>query len=120
MLGALYRGGAKIALGTDSPQIFSVPGFSVHREMAVYIDAGMTPYDVLEIGTRRPAEYFDATDEFGTVAVGRRADLILLTENPLDDIGNVARRAGVMLRGRWFSEDDIQGRLQDIAQFYGN
>ncbi len=120
VLGALYRGGAKIALGTDSPQIFSVPGFSVHREMAVYIDAGMTPYDVLEIGTRRPAEYFDATDEFGTVAVGRRADLILLTENPLDDIGNVARRAGVMLRGRWFSEDDIQGRLQDIAQFYGN
>ena len=120
MLHALYRGGARIALGTDSPQIFSVPGFSIHREMAVYIDVGMTPYDVLEIGTRKPAEYFDATGEFGTVAVGRRADLILLTENPLDDIGHVSRRAGVMLRGRWFSEDEIQGRLQDIARFYGN
>ena len=120
VLKALHRGGANIALGTDSPQVFSVPGFSVHREMAVYADVGMTPYEVIEASTRKPAEYFDATDDFGTVAVNRRADLILLTANPLDDIGNVARRAGVMLRGRWFSEDEIQDRLQDIAQFYGN
>ncbi len=120
VLQALYRGGAKIALGSDSPQIFIVPGFSLHREMALYIDVGMTPYDVLEIGTRKPAEYFGAGDEFGTVAVGRRADLILLNANPLDDVGNVANRAGVMLRGRWFSENEIQRRLQDIAQFYGN
>ena len=80
----------------------------------------MTPYEVLEIGTRKPAEYFEAEDEFGVLAEGRRADLILLTANPLDDIGNVAARAGVMLRGRWFPEEDIQRRLQAMAQFYGN
>jgi imidazolonepropionase-like amidohydrolase len=120
VLQALHRGGAKIVLGTDSPQIFSVPGFAMHREMALYVELGMTPYEVLEIATRRPAEYFRAVDEFGTVAEGRRADLLLLTANPLDDIGNVARRAGVMLKGRWFSEGEIQVRLGEMAQFYGN
>ena len=120
VLQALHQGGAKIALGTDSPQIFSVPGFAMHREMALYVELGMTPYEVLEIATRRPAEYFNAADEFGTVAEGRRADLLLVTENPLDDIGNVAKRAGVMLDGRWFSEEEIQLRLEEMARFYGN
>ena len=120
ILAALADGGARIALGTDSPQIFSVPGFAMHHEMALYVEVGMTPYEVLEIGTRRPAEYFDAADEFGTVAVDRRADLILLTANPLDDIANVRRRAGVMVGGRWLPEADIQSRLTEIARFYGN
>ena len=120
VLQALHRGGANIALGTDSPQIFNVPGFAMHREMALYAELGMTPYEVLEIGTRKPAEYFDATDDFGTVAVGRRADLVLLTANPLDDIGNAARRAGVMANGRWYPEDEIQRRLEEMARFYGN
>ncbi len=120
ILRALHRGGVRIALGTDSPQIFSVPGFAMHHEMALYVDVGMTPYEVLEIGTVKPAEYFDATDEFGTVAVGQRADLILLTANLLDDISNTSRRAGVMVNGRWFSEAEIQRRLQEMARFYGN
>ena len=82
VLQALHQGGANIVLGTDSPQIFSVPGFAVHHEMAQYVDVGMTPYEVLETGTKKPAEYFNATDEFGVVAVGRRADLILLHRQP--------------------------------------
>ena len=120
ILAALHAGGANIALGTDSPQIFSVPGFAMHHEMALYVDVGMTPYEVLEIGTRRPAEYFGAEDEFGTVAVGRRADLLLLTANPLDDVANVRRRAGVMVGGRWIPADEIDRRLTEIARFYGN
>lgn len=120
ILQALHQGGAQIALGTDSPQIFSVPGFAMQHEMALYVELGMTPYEVLEIATRRPAEYFDAADDFGMVAEGQRADLLLLTANPLDDIGNVSRRAGVMLNGRWFSEEEIQNRLEEMARFYGN
>ena len=120
ILAALQEGGARIALGTDSPQIFSVPGFAMHHEMALYADVGMTPYEVLEIGTRRPAEYFDATAEFGTVAVDRRADLILLTANPLDDLANLRERAGVMVGGRWLPEAAIQSRLTEISRFYGN
>ena len=92
----------------------------MHHEMALYVEIGMTPYEVLEIGTQRPAEYFDATDEFGMVAVGRRADLLLLTANPLDDIGHVRSRAGVMINGRWIPTDEVDRRLRDIALFYGN
>jgi imidazolonepropionase-like amidohydrolase len=120
ILAALHAGGANIALGTDSPQIFSVPGFAMHHEMALYVDVGMTSYEVLEIGTRRPAEYFGATDEFGTVAVGRRADLVLLAGNPLDDVGNVRGPAGVMIGGRWLPAAQIAERLTQIARFYGN
>ena len=120
ILRALHLGGANIALGTDSPQIFSVPGFAMHHEMALYVEVGMTPYDVLEIGTRRPAEYFGAEDEFGTVAVGRRADLMLLDANPIDDIANVRDPAGVMVRGRWIERAEIDDRLTAIARFYGH
>ena len=120
ILGALHEGGVPIVLGTDSPQTFSVPGFSVHHEMALWVEVGMTPYEVLEAGTRRAAEYFGALDDFGTIEIGRRADLLLLTGNPIDDIANVARRGGVMVNGNWWPEDRIQERLAGIAQFYGN
>ena len=120
ILAALQEGGARIALGTDSPQIFSVPGFAMHHEMALYVEVGMTPYEVLEIGTRRPAEYFGAADEFGTVAVDRRADLMLLTANPLDDIAALRQRAGVVVGGRWLPEAEIRERLTEMSRFYGN
>ena len=118
LLKALHDGGVRVYLGTDSPQIFSVPGFSIHREMRLYVEVGLTPYDVLESGTRMVAEYFDAASDFGTVEVGKRADLLLLEGNPLEDIGNVARRTGVMVNGYWMSEADIQQRLAEIAEYY--
>ena len=120
ILKALHDGGAPILLGTDSPQIFSVPGFAMHHEMRLWVEIGMTPYQVLETGTRRVAEYFDATDNFGSVAVGHRADLLLLTANPIENIANVASRAGVMVNGRWIPERQLQDRLASIATFYGN
>ena len=92
----------------------------MHHEMALYVDLGMTPYEVLEIATRRPAEYFGAADDFGTIAVGRRADLLMLSANPLDDIANAAARAGVMVSGRWIPGEDVAQRLARIASFYGN
>lgn len=118
VLAALSEAGAGILMGTDSPQIFSVPGFSLHREMRAMSDAGMSTFDILVSGTRAVGEYFQRNDTFGTVAVGRRADLLLLNSNPLENIANVADRAGVMVRGRWISEEDIQVRLAEIeAQF---
>ena len=116
VLKALSDGGVGILMGTDSPQIFSVPGFSLHREMEAMAESGMSPYEILVSGTRAVGEYFGRSDTFGTVAVGRRADLILLNANPLDDVGNVTDRAGVMVRGHWFSEGYIQGRLDEIAR----
>jgi hypothetical protein len=117
---ALHEGGVSLLLGTDSPQIFNVPGFSMHHEMALWVELGMTPYEVMETITRGVADYFGVADDSGSVAVGHRADLLLLTANPIEDIGNVARRAGVMVNGRWLSEAQIQDRLANIATFYGN
>ncbi len=118
ILRALGQGGARLMLGTDSPRVFNVPGFSIHHEMQVWIEEGMTPFQVLAAGSRNVAEYLNATDEFGTVAVGQRADLILVEGNPLDDVANVARRVGVMVNGEWMSERDIQDRLRQIAASY--
>lgn len=115
---ALHDAGAPIALGSDAPQFFNVPGFSIHHEMEMMVAAGLTPYEVLVTGTRNPAVYFDASGEFGTVEEGSRADLILLEANPLEDIGNAQQRAGVMVRGRWLPESEIQQRLKEIAASY--
>ena len=77
----------------------------------------MTPYDVLRTGTAAAGEHLGTKAEpFGTIAVGQRADLILVDGNPLGDLRNVARRSGVMVRGRWVPEADIQKRLTAIAQ----
>ena len=116
VLAALSDAGARILLGSDAPQIFNVPGFSLQREMKIMAEVGMTPYAILESGTRNVAAYFDALDEFGTIRPGRRADLILLDADPLRDIANLQRRAGVMLRGRWIPEAEIQRRLGEIAR----
>jgi imidazolonepropionase-like amidohydrolase len=116
VLKALVVARARVVLGSDAPQMFSVPGFSiVLREMPAMIRAGLTPYQVLRSGTHDVAEYFGTLDRAGTVAVGRRADLILLEANPLEDVAHVARRAGVMARGRWLPAAEIEARLQAIA-----
>lgn len=120
LLKALNDGGVGILMGTDSPQIFSVPGFSLHNEMAAMSESGLTPYEILKSGTKNVGDYFQRYDSFGTIAVGKRADLILVNENPLDNIANVKKRVGVMIRGRWMSEVDIQKRLQAIASSWGN
>jgi hypothetical protein len=115
LLRELHSAGAPIALGSDAPQFFNVPGFSIHHEMRMMEAAGLTPYQVLATGTREAARYFGEGARFGTIAPGRRADLILLTANPLQDLANVQRRAGVMVRGQWLAEEVIQARLNKIA-----
>lgn len=111
----LHAAGAPIVLGSDAPQWFNVPGFSIHHELRMMVDAGLTPYEVLTTGTRNAGVYFGLEDEFGTIAPGLRADLILLEANPLNDIGNVQQRAGVMVRGHWLPEAEIQTHLDEIA-----
>ncbi|MBO6574650.1 MAG: amidohydrolase family protein [Rhodothermales bacterium] len=118
VLAALNEADAGILMGTDAPQQYSVPGFSLHREMARMEDAGMSPYEVLRSGTVAVGTYFEAWDTFGQVAAGHRADLILVRGNPLEDLAHVADRGGVMVRGRWYAEETIQERLASIAASY--
>jgi hypothetical protein len=112
---ALKAANAPIALGTDSPQMFSVPGFSTHRELKMMVDElGYSPYEALESGTLKVAQYFGTADS-GVIAQGKRADLILLNANPLTNIASTENRAGVMVNGRWIPESEIQKRLTEIA-----
>jgi imidazolonepropionase-like amidohydrolase len=115
VLRAAAEGGVLILFGTDSPQLFSVPGFSIHREARAMAATGLTPFQILAAGTRNVADFYGARDDFGTVAPGRRADLILLDADPLVDVANLERRAGVMVAGRWLPEAEIRARLAEIA-----
>lgn len=115
LLRELHAAGVGIVLGSDAPQVMNVPGFSIHRELRSYVEAGLTPFQALETGTRNVSRFFGVPEEYGTVAVGRRADLVLLDANPLEDIGNFSRQAGVMVRGRWLSAEEIRRRLEAYA-----
>ncbi len=115
ILAAVRAAGAGIIFGTDSPQVFSVPGFSIHREIPILLASGLSVFDILVSGTRNPALYFDAQDEFGVIEKGKRADLILLSGNPLVDLKHLAQPAGVMARGRWISEIEIRAKLKAYA-----
>lgn len=108
---ALHDGGVPFALGSDAPQTWNVPGFSAHRELGALVAAGLTPYQALHSGTANVGTYFGTQASVGTVAAGKRADLILLEANPLTDIANSSRIAGVMVNGRWLSKADIDARL---------
>jgi imidazolonepropionase-like amidohydrolase len=116
MVKGLHEAGAKLIVGTDCPIPFEVPGFSLHGELQNFVDAGITPYAAIKAATRDAAEFVGALDKFGTVTVGRRADLILVKASPLDDVANVAKRVGVMVRGRWFSESELQEKLDLLAE----
>jgi imidazolonepropionase-like amidohydrolase len=118
LLRAMHLGGVRILMGTDAPQQFSVPGFSLHRELRNMAAAGMSPYEIIATGTRNVGAYFAASDSFGIIAPGQRADLLLLTANPLDQLVNLEKRSGVMVRGRWLAEPEIQARLARIAASY--
>jgi len=78
-------------------------------------DAGITPYDVIMSGTANVGEHFKAQDTFGIVAAGQRADLILVDANPLQNVTNMEKRSGVMIRGRWLPAAEINARLAKIA-----
>ena len=112
----LHRNGAGLLLGSDSPQIFNVPGFAIHRELEYLVDAGLTPFEALQTGTANSARFFGQRDMIGVVKTGAAADLILLDANPLDDITNTRRIHGVMVRGRWLPRRELNVVLDRLAR----
>ena len=101
VIAALHDGGANLLIGTDSGIDIVAPGSSIHDELAQFSAAGLSPYEVLWIATVGAAEFLGETDEFGTIKVGSRADLVLVNANPLDDVGALRALSGVVLRGEW-------------------
>lgn len=115
---ALSDAGAGLLLGTDCNWVYIEPGFSIHAELKNFVEAGLTPFQALRAGTYDAALSLDRLADFGTVSAGKRADLILLEANPLEDVSNVQRRTGVMLNGRWLTETQLQEMLEDLAERY--
>jgi imidazolonepropionase-like amidohydrolase len=120
LIKALQDADAGLLLGSDAPQTFNVPGFSIHDELRLLVEAGLTPYEALATGTVNVARFLGEERAFGRVAVGHRADLLLLAANPLEDVGNLRQPLGVMLNGRWLPAEELQARLEEIAARYAN
>lgn len=112
LVGDMHRAGVKILAGTDTSLTNPViPGVSLHQELALLVESGLTPYEALETATRNPAQYFSAPQLFGTIEAGKFADLILLDANPLADIHNTRKIRAVVMRGRYFSRPDLDAML---------
>ncbi len=139
LIKTLQDAGAGLLLGSDAPQVWNVPGFSIHRELASYVAAGLTPYQALATGTRNVAAHLgtlepkslgkpqDGADgrlleprevlqPRGTIRMAANTDLVLLDANPLENIANTTRIAGVMIGGRWIPRAEIDRRLAQLVQ----
>jgi hypothetical protein len=116
LLKALQDGGVRLLLGSDAPQVWNVPGFSLHRELEYLVRAGLTPYQALESGTRNIAEFFGTAAERGTIEVGKRADVVLLEGNPLEDIRQTARISLVVVGPHMLTREEIDAKLKQLER----
>jgi imidazolonepropionase-like amidohydrolase len=120
LIKAIYDAGGKILVGSDTPEFLWLYGFTEHREMKALADAGLPNWAVLSAATRNAHEYLGSLKYSGTIEKGKAADLILLDANPLDDITNTERRSGVMLKGKWYAQTELNGWLDEIAPRFHN
>jgi hypothetical protein len=120
---AMSDAGVPLITGTDAPTIPGlVPGYSLHDDLRALEQAGLTRFQALSAATRTPGELIQHSvphaDAFGTIAPGRRADLILSAHNPLDDLSTLRTPLGVMANGNWYADSDLQALLEGVASTY--
>jgi imidazolonepropionase-like amidohydrolase len=115
---ALHEAGAKLLLGTDTPNPFVVPGFAIHEELELLVRSGLSPYEAAVAGTRDAACFLGRCDTTGVVAAGMVADLVLLSADPLDSVDAWRRPELVVVAGRPHTRAELDGRLEDLAQRY--
>jgi imidazolonepropionase-like amidohydrolase len=116
---AIADSGGKIMAGSDTPEWFFGYGWTLHRELESLVAAGLTPYQALAAATRNPAEFLRASSEWGTIEPGKRADLVLVTGNPLEDIRNTARIEGVAVGGRWLDPRERERMIGEAMKRLG-
>lgn len=113
VLTTLMSKGGNIILGTDAGFGFIIPGFSIHDELAAFVKAGLSNFEALKTATINPAIYLKIQEQLGTVEVGKRADLVMLESNPLENIEATNDRAGIVLRGKWISEKALRDQISN-------
>ena len=112
---AIYDAGGHVMAGSDTPEWLMLYGYTLHLELIDLRDAGLSNYAALEAATRNPALFFGTLNKTGTIETGRSADLLLLDANPLADIANTQKRSGVMLKGKYYSQSELNRWLDEIA-----
>jgi len=112
----LRDAGVPLLAGTDPFVPCVIPGFSMRDELEQLYEAGLTPFQVLQAATFNAARFLGNSDQTGTIAQGRIADLVLLNANPLDNVNNVFLQEGVMLRGKWLPENQLQKNLESAVR----
>jgi imidazolonepropionase-like amidohydrolase len=110
----MQKAGVGILAGTDDANPYSFVGFSLHDELAMLVDAGLTPMQALQSATLNPAKFLNRLDSLGTIEKGKLADLVLLDANPLVNIRNTQRIKAVVVNGRYFDEDALKRILSDV------
>ncbi len=111
LVGRLNRAGVQMLAGSDCPNPFVYPGFSLHDELGLLVHSGLTPAEALRTATINPARFLGMTDSLGTVASGKVADLVLLDANPLTDIANTKRIRAVIQGGHLWNRDALDAML---------
>ncbi len=117
LVGMMHKAGVQIMAGTDFSDWALVPGVDLHNELALLVEAGFSPLEALQAATLNPAKFLGKTDTFGTIQVGRTADLVLLDMNPLEDISHTRKIHAVVLGGKLFPIASIRAQaLEDAAK----
>jgi imidazolonepropionase-like amidohydrolase len=104
MIGGLHRAGIPILAGTD----VGVPGHTLHRELELYVKAGLTPMEAIQAATLVPARVMKLENEVGTIEAGKRADILILAGDPLDNISNIRKTKFVISQGRLFDCSELK------------
>jgi imidazolonepropionase-like amidohydrolase len=115
VVGMLHKTGVPFLAGTDTPAgVHIFPGYSLHEELQRFVAAGFTPLEALQTATINPARFFGMEDQAGTVEKGKLADLVLLSANPLEDIRNTEKIAGVIVNGQYFRRAELDKMLGGV------
>jgi imidazolonepropionase-like amidohydrolase len=110
----MHEAGVRFLAGSDGPDPMIVPGFSLHRELELLVECGFTPLQALQTATLNPSQFLGMGEKYGTVEKGRVADLVLLDANPLTDIRNTTKIAGVMVEGEYHSREELDRVLAGL------